>query len=108
MTGTGEWLRRGRHWYDTTQVPAGGDAGMYFVHHRDIDRLRYQLSKYRTLSDRAFLIPQIEQELDKLSNFLQAYHMDVDRDMELTLAEINHWLQGCEIQRGKKETLIVL
>ena len=76
---------------------------MYFVHHRDIDRLRHQLSKYRTLSDRAFLIPQIEQELDKLTDFLQAYHMDVDRDMELTLAEINHWLEGREIQRGKKK-----
>ncbi len=94
-----ERRKRGIHWYDATPVPPGGDSAMYFVHHRDIDRLRYQLSRYPTPADRAFLIPQIEQQLDRLADFLASYHMDVEKDMELTLSEINPWLRGIEIQR---------
>lgn len=98
-----ERRKRGVHWYDATSVPPGGDSAMYFVLHRDIDRLRHQLSRYRTPADRAFLVPQIEQQLDMLADFLGSYHMDVEKDMELTLAEINPWLQGIELRRGKNK-----
>ena len=98
-----ERRKRGPHWYDTTNVPKGGDSGLYFVVHGDIDALRYQLSRYRTPHDRAFLIPQIEHELDKLTEFLTSYGMNIESDMELTLGEINPWLSGMEIQRGRKK-----
>ncbi len=97
-----EQRKRSIHWYEGTNVPRGGDAGLYFVHHRDIDKLRYELSLFPNPASRAFLIPKIELELDKLTGFLKFYSMDVERDMELTLAEINPWLKGREIQRGRK------
>lgn len=103
MRARGERIRRGMHWYDTTPIPPGGDSGLYFVIHRDIDRLRHDLSRYPSPATRSFLIPSIERELDHLTDFLTAYRMDVDRDMEMTLAEINPWLKGLEIEHGKKK-----
>lgn len=103
MTANPERRRRRVHWYDRTNVPRGGDAGEYYLIHSDIDRLRYRLSEFQLPSERTFLIPEIEVKLNKLTGFLKSYGMDVDRDMDLTLAEINPWLKGHEIQRDKKK-----
>lgn len=99
-----ERQRRKAHWYDQTVVPRGGDAGLYFVIHRDIDKLRYRLGEFPTPETRAFLIPEITTQLEKLREFLSAYHMNVDQDMEQTLAEINPWLRGREISHQARKT----
>ena len=101
--GLAERRKRGPHWYDTTRVPPGGDAGYYFVLHRNIDRLRYKLGRL-PLARRQELVPEIERELEQLTDFLTAYRMDKDKDLELTLAEVNLWLPGFEIQRRPKRS----
>lgn len=91
-----ERRRRQKHWYDETNVHASGESGLYFVMHRDIDRLLYKLTRL-PLEKRWGIIPQIQQKLEELRNFLTLHKMGVEEDLERTLEEINPWLPGHEI-----------